>query len=117
MPINYKEYPENWKWLSKQIIADAGNKCEMCYAPNGCVVIRSAGKCEYPWYIYKDGPLLSDEKLTKIVLTVHHIDGDKMNNSKQNLICLCQKDHLRLDLCKHLANRKRNKAKGPELDL
>jgi hypothetical protein len=23
MPIDYKEYPANWKWLSRQIIATA----------------------------------------------------------------------------------------------
>ena len=115
MPINYKDYPENWKWLSKQIIADAGNKCEMCYAPNGKVVWRYSNEYNHPWHDEND--IFGNGRKVKIVLTVHHIDGDKMNNSKQNLICLCQKDHLRLDLCKHLANRKRNKAKGPELDL
>ena len=110
MPCDYKkDYPKNWRWLSKQIIADAGNKCELCYAPNGVRVERVGKKEARPWYIPEIWELSADTTLTKIVLTVHHIDGDKSNNTKQNLIALCQKDHLRLDLQKHMANRRRNK--------
>jgi hypothetical protein len=100
MPCNYKDYPDNWKWLSKQIVKDAGNKCELCYAPNGVTVNR--GKTtQYPWQLaHQDGG-----KATKIILTVHHIDSNKMNSKKQNLISLCQRCHLRLDLQKHMKNR------------
>jgi hypothetical protein len=105
MPMNIRDYPENWKWLSKQIIADAGNKCELCYAPNGQLVFRDKTDL-HPWraadVLLCDDP---DYKLTKIILTVHHIDSDKQNNAKQNLISLCQRCHLRLDLQKHIKNR------------
>jgi 5-methylcytosine-specific restriction endonuclease McrA len=112
MPCDYKKYPENWKWLSKQVIADAGDKCELCYAPNGVTIVRWTKQYVYPW-TERQG-VLNEGKETKIVLTVHHIDGDKANNSKQNLIALCQKCHLRLDLGRHMANRKRNKDKAQE---
>jgi hypothetical protein len=114
MPIDYSEYHENWKWLSKQVIKDSGNKCELCFAPNQEIVNRSQyGK--YPWEIsHKDGG-----KETKIILTVHHIDSNKKNNTKLNLICLCQRCHLRLDLAKHIANRRKknetNQIKMPGL--
>ena len=61
---------------------------------------------EYPWYPAGCKNALNS---IKIVLTVHHIDSDKNNNERQNLICLCQKDHLRLDLHKHMQNRKAGK--------
>lgn len=106
MPCNYKNYPENWKWLSRQIISDAGNRCELCYAPNGELIIRHKHSA-YPWQLAENVGEGGDyPKLTKIVLTVHHIDCDKKNNAKQNLISLCQRCHLRLDLHHHMKNRK-----------
>jgi hypothetical protein len=105
MPINYKEYPDNWKWLSRQIIKDAGNKCELCYAPNGVLIKRNGKDKNYPWQYTTEQDIIDNEKTTKIVLTVHHIDSNKMNSKKQNLIALCQRCHLRLDLQKHMKNR------------
>jgi hypothetical protein len=110
MPINYKNYPENWRWLSRQIIKDADNKCELCYAPNGVKVLRGRSRLEQlPWYPYHSEYSEKGFRCVKIVLTVHHIDGDKKNSTKQNLIALCQRCHLRLDLEKHIKNRKRSK--------
>jgi hypothetical protein len=103
MPCDYKEYPENWKWLSKQIVKDAGNRCELCYAPNGALIHRPKTS-EYPWYSVEN--TRPGDKIIKIILTVHHIDSDKKNNTKQNLIALCQKCHLRLDLHKHMKSRR-----------
>jgi len=110
MPIKYSEYPENWKWLSRQIIADAGNRCELCYAPNGELICRDK-TAAYPWRLAEnlDDAEFQNNKITKIILTVHHIDGDKRNSTKQNLIALCQRCHLRLDLHKHMTNRKKSK--------
>jgi 5-methylcytosine-specific restriction endonuclease McrA len=114
MPCDYKQYPENWKWLSRQIISDAGNRCELCYAPNGEEIYRDKG-CTYPWAIAEelDCVQFHKHKIIRVVLTVHHIDSDKSNNTKQNLIALCQRCHLRLDLQKHMKNRReKNITKG-----
>jgi len=86
MPIDYKNYNDNFKWLSKQIRqVRAGNKCELCNATNGKPHWKTA---------------------SKVVLTIHHIDGNKKNDNLLNLIALCQRCHLRLDLAKHIAKRK-----------
>lgn len=122
MPCNYSEYPDNWRWLSRQIIADAGNKCELCYAPNGALICREKHNL-YPWRLatgidkidFKDG---RQPKITKVVLTVHHIDSDKTNSTKQNLLACCQRCHLRLDLHKHMTNRaKKNKPQQQRLEV
>ena len=115
MPCNYKEYPKNWKWISRQIISDAGNRCELCYAPNGKLIIRWK-KDTYPWRLYNPGSDAEGEvKVTKVVLTVHHIDSDKSNSDKLNLISLCQRCHLRLDLQKHIFRRKQRGKQLPSL--
>jgi 5-methylcytosine-specific restriction endonuclease McrA len=84
MPINYKNYPKEWKIISKAIIKKQDNKCYLCPAEN------------YKPH-WKTG--------SKVILTVHHIDGNKKNSSKYNLIALCQRCHLRLDLERHLSKR------------
>lgn len=117
MPCDYKEYPDNWKWLSKQLRKDRGNKCELCYAPNGLNVARFDNSSVHTWeYLSEVDDRWGDYKKTKIVLTVHHIDSDKQNNDLRNLIVLCQRCHLRLDLHKHIKNRKAKHAKKKEID-
>lgn len=109
MPINYKDYPENWKQISAEIKKRGNDKCELCYAPNGVDVYRLDNKHNFPWYIASVE--VPGYKKIKIILTVHHIDGDKNNNDPLNLISLCQRCHLRLDLFKHVRKRKLSRAK------
>lgn len=84
MPIDYNDYPFDWKKISKAVIKKAQNRCELCGTEN----------YKNHW---KTG--------SKVILTVHHIDSVKYNCSKYNLIALCQRCHLRLDLEKHLEKR------------
>jgi len=86
MPMKRSDYPDNWEWLSKQVRKRANGQCELCPAEQG----------KPHW---KTG--------SKVVLTVHHIDGDRTNNSELNLIALCQRCHLRLDQERHIRNRGR----------
>lgn len=87
MPMNKKDYPKDWNELRKKVVERAGNKCELCGKPN-----------------YS----LSD-KGTRVVLTVHHIDRDKSRRNLINLIALCQKCHLRLDLEHHMENARKTR--------
>jgi 5-methylcytosine-specific restriction endonuclease McrA len=87
MPISKEKkklYPENWKQISWQIRAKAGNKCEICDAENG-----------------KPHPKTG----SKVVLTVHHLDFNPKNNLGYNLIALCQRCHIRLDAKKKAFDR------------
>ena len=109
MPINYKDYPSNWKEISRSIINRAKDRCELCGAPNYVRVVRPDGLPQR-WQL-KQGGDHNRGKWVKIILTVHHIDSDKKNNHSLNLLCLCARCHLRLDAYRHLKNR-RNKNKN-----
>ena len=122
MPMNPKDYPDNWKWLSAQVRKRNYGRCELCNAPNGEYVLRpKAGVLLYfPWACRFDG--YHTEKFTKvkIVLTVHHIDGNRMNSDERNLISLCQKCHCRLDAANHVMHSKETRKKKksqPEIEL
>lgn len=60
--------PPNWQEISNNIKAKANYKCDHCGA--------------------------DPKKNRKIILTVHHKDGDQTNNNDDNLICLCATCHL-----------------------
>jgi 5-methylcytosine-specific restriction endonuclease McrA len=77
MPIDYKKYPANWNELRAAILKRAGNRCELCNNPNK----------EPHW---KTGNI--------VVLTIHHITCDITDNRNINLIAVCQRCHLRLDM-------------------
>lgn len=87
MPCNYKDYPNNWKVIRKNVMERSGGRCELCNAEN------------YKPH-WKTG--------SKVILTVHHIDYDKKNNTGYNLLALCQRCHNKLDMPFRVKNRKRN---------
>jgi 5-methylcytosine-specific restriction endonuclease McrA len=82
-PENLLLYPKNWKAISKQVRAEANNKCEFCGIEN---------------YTIKDTG-------SKVVLTVAHLDHNPRNNKRSNLKALCQKCHLEYDRAHHLKMR------------
>lgn len=110
MPINYKEYPANWKQLRREVLERADNCCEFCGVENYSVV-RRFGKGLHDW-CYVKNTLKSPTKLTKIVLTVAHLDHDKHNHavSIDRLRALCQRCHLAYDL-KHRIDKLHSKIK------
>jgi hypothetical protein len=61
------------------------------------------------WQLKDDGSH-NKGRWTKIIITVHHIDSDKKNSHPLNLLALCQRCHLRLDLQKHIAKRKQRES-------
>jgi 5-methylcytosine-specific restriction endonuclease McrA len=63
-----EEYPENWNEIAFEIKAAANFECEHCGHP--------------------------DDQPSGHVLTVHHLDTNKMNSDPSNLVALCQRCHL-----------------------
>lgn len=136
MPIRKEDYPDDWKEISLQVRAEAGNRCEWCGAPNG-EVVRRYPKSPYLYIDHivcytvdeTDGSQVDPKTLTwerlrfhgltKIILTVAHLDRDSTNNARENLAALCQRCHLRHDVRQHIANRKygRHHTKTPQQKL
>lgn len=123
MPCDYSKYPANWKIeIRPAILARDGNCCKFCKAPNYSIVCRGTwdGKEVYQnddGYIFdaKDGRLIGEDyvgevftnerkKLTRIILTIMHIDHNTSNNNYDNLAAGCQKCHLNYDKDLHKKN-------------
>jgi 5-methylcytosine-specific restriction endonuclease McrA len=114
MPADYRRYPKQWREISQKARRLAGNRCELCSAPNLTFVVRDSSTL-HPWrYAVHQVPAAGR---TKIVLTVHHIDGNPANNSRHNLIALCQRCHLRLDRERHIKTRKARRIGGLQQEI
>lgn len=99
MPVNYSNYPPNWKERRTRILKRAGNSCEWCGAEN-----------------YQPHPVTG----SKVVLTIAHLDHDAENWSvpDERLAALCQRCHLNYDRPQHLrkaAITRRRKKRNFEL--
>lgn len=125
MPIDYKEYPSNWKTeIRPSVLERAKNCCEFCGVKNHSLIWRN-GKGINDWEYWPEGMeseawSLDGKKATKIILTIAHLDHDKLNHDidLERLKALCQKCHLQYDIKHHVSNRLKNKNKhNLKLDL
>jgi len=77
MPMNRALYPANWEEIAFAVKETAGWRCQecgkACYQPGERVITR------------------------RLVLTVHHRDGNPGNCESDNLVALCAPCHLRAD--------------------
>ncbi len=114
MPIDYKDYPPNWKQIRADILLRAGNCCEKCKVPNRVWITRGttiSGKAAYQlpngfFYDAETGGGLSEDesefknepdKMIQVVLTIAHLDHQKANADYDNLRAWCQRCHIRYD--------------------
>ena len=87
-------YPANWPEIAEQIKAAAGWRCERCGHLDDPERCRELG--------VRRGRLPCDEGCRHApdgkqrILTVHHLDGDKGNVERWNLVALCQVCHLEI---------------------
>lgn len=120
MPIDYTEYPPNWKTeIRPRILARAKNCCEECGVENHRIIKRHEnGKWEY---ITTFTSRLKFYGYTKVILTIAHLKHDKLNweVKDEDLKALCQRCHLLLDIKHHTVNRKygRNHNRKEQLKL
>ena len=125
MPIDYKNYPKNFKSeIRPAILQRAKNKCEFCGVENHIAVFRGTinGKevyqtiagdvydAENSAYLFSDFyaeiEVPETRKAIKVVLTIAHLDHDTTNNEPENLKALCQRCHNRYDIKQRVHNRK-----------
>ena len=137
MPMNRNRYPPDWEEISRRIRFErAQGRCEQCGAPHGKYIIRHNEQPARFLIVHVDGYYNADgeqvyagdaedysDKLTRVVLTTHHIgvpkpDGspgsphDKMDCRDENLLALCQRCHFIADHDLHkIAARKAKAAK------
>lgn len=116
MPIraeNRARYPSNWREISATIRERANHRCEQCGVPNH---ERGWRDRDGSWNPIKVGPLKEAHgpttkppfyiqtsegrtiKIIEIVLTCAHIDHQPENCDPTNLLALCQRCHLRMDV-------------------
>lgn len=96
MPVNWKDYPPNWKQIAFAKKGSVGWKCEKC-----------GKQCRKP------GEPFDTHKRT---LTVSHKDHNPMNIAEENLQAYCAPCHLRYDAKHHAETRKKKeKNNGKEM--
>ena len=120
MPVNYSNYPSDWKQIRERINRRAGNRCEQCDVPNHATILRNAYDPEQYLVLDRDFELIDmagqrvrlselpagydANRFVRVILTVAHLDHDTTNNTDDNLKLLCQLHHLRHDAKHHAEN-------------
>lgn len=123
MPIRKQDYHPDWKRISLAVRQEAGNCCEWCHVPNHQVIRRNPTiKAAANWTVAEPIPgedletmtwrRLRFHGLTRVVLSVAHLDRNSRNNERGNLVALCQRCHLRYDVRQHVANRRYGRGHG-----
>jgi hypothetical protein len=114
MPMDRGKYHPEWDRISRTVRTRQNDRCKLCGLQNGVVICRN--KMDSQSYTFPR--VLKAEKVIqpgnagkwsrpiRVILTVHHITGDTRDNRAVNLIALCQRCHLILDLPFKLKRRK-----------
>lgn len=113
-PENKALYPANWPEIRQSICVRAKWRCEQCGLPNGALIHRKTDG-GYRWPSQQEMDMYHSELrsyhsrqqaakimgLTRIVLTVAHLDHNPANCADDNLRALCQYCHLTYDAAHH----------------
>lgn len=124
-PENRARYPKNWKTeIRPRILARAGNCCEGspdypdCRRQNGWFLNRRTGVLTDD-LVQVDVWTLDDEApVTRIVLTIGHLDHTPEHCDDDNLRAWCQRCHLHYDRHHHRETRQATRsAASPQAQL
>ena len=132
-PENLKRYPANWKEIRAQILQRANNCCEWkgCGIANHSVgywlgldmkfvPVKGSVAGTLVDICHPDDGFVMPTKMTKIVLTIAHLDHTPEHNDPSNLMAMCQRHHLAYDQEHHKTNSymtRKAKAQTQELPL
>lgn len=118
-PENRARYPRNWKQIRAAILERAGHRCEQCGIPDGVYRNRNTGQWTTGIYCVASWRARG-VSVTRIVLTIAHLDHTPENCDPANLRALCQRCHLAYDATHHqqtaYQTRRASKAKGDLFD-
>ena len=89
-------YPKDWEAISLRVRARSKGGCE---CTGECGLHRGKRCAEHQGQSAKWAR-------GKIVLTVHHLDGNKAGRNTRHMKAMCQRCHLRADLPFHAERRK-----------
>lgn len=103
-------YGPEWKHISHASVVRAGFRCQRCGLPNYAYIRRQA---EGPPVILDPDQaelaMHEGHQVTKVILTVAHLDQDPTNNAPENLAALCQRCHLEHDREQHIENARQTR--------
>lgn len=100
-PENRGRYPADWKTIRARILERAGHRCEQCNVANYAYRNNTTGEVTKNDMQAETWHCVDGDKVTRIVLTIAHLDHTPENCSDENLRALCQRCHLRLDAGHH----------------
>lgn len=110
-------YGPEWKLISQATVVRAGFRCQRCGFPNYAYIRRQA---ESPPVILDPDQaelaMREGHPVTKVVLTVAHLDQDPANNAPENLAALCQRCHLEHDRQQHITNARQTRIRKKDDD-
>ena len=124
-PENRARYPSNWKSeIRPRILKRAGNCCEGspdfpdCRAPNGWFRNKRTGELSNDGEVIDTWFLIDGDPVTRIVLTIAHLDHIPEHCDDDNLRAWCQRCHLWYDRHHHAETRaSTQRAASPQLEL
>lgn len=108
MPIDYKNYPINWRDIIRPTILKRDNyKCVVCGVSNRSLFVWDAGTRviiddKFTLEYYKSKGF----KVKKIQLSIAHSCDNTLCENYDHLSSKCQLHHLNTDLALHIINRK-----------
>ena len=118
-PENRARYPKNWKDVRARILDRAGNKCEGspafpdCRIGNGWFRNNTTGEIVPPDSgVIEAWEFADGDSVTRIVLTIAHLDHTPENCADDNLKAMCQRCHLTYDAKLHAQNANETRRKG-----
>lgn len=114
MPIDYKNYPADWKTVIRpRILHREGHCCKWCGVLNKSDLPRKC--CTKPDYDERQKCRTCGKRRPRVVLTIAHLDHNPKNNDDDNLAALCQRCHLAYDQVHHAKNARITRQKKREL--
>ena len=111
-PENKARYPANWSEIRTHILERANHRCEECGVKNHVYRNNKTGEVTSNDMQAETWTCCDGDKVTRIVLTIAHLDHTPENCSDENLRALCQRCHLRYDAGHHAQTRSRTRREG-----